>query len=122
MGQPVKLSDTLVDDARSTSAWTDRSIAAQIEHWAALGKAIEPILGYEQLLDLKRRGAARSLADCLAEVETPMGHERLRSVLEKRPFPHYEPVPGSPGLFLRIEASGKKVRGRFVNRRFVPVR
>ncbi len=122
MGQPVKLSDSLVEDARLTSALTERSIAAQIEHWASLGKAIEPILGYEQLLGLKRRGAARSLVDSLTEVETEAGRNRLRDVLAMRPFPHYEPVPGAPGELVRVDAEAKRVRGRFVKRQFVPVR
>lgn len=120
MGQPVKLSDALVLDARLCGELTERSIAGQIELWAALGRAIEPVLGYEQTLDLRRRGAARSIADCLASVGTDPGRTRLATVLEKRPYPHYEAAPGAPGWIVRIDATGERVRGRFVRRQFVP--
>ena len=41
MSQPVKISDDLVLDARLTGEIVRRSIAGQIEFWAALGRAIE---------------------------------------------------------------------------------
>ncbi len=44
MGQPVKLSDELVDDARAVVPFSQLSIAGQIEFWAGLGKSIEPLL------------------------------------------------------------------------------
>ena len=44
MSQPVKLSDELVLDARLTSKAAERSIAGQIEFWAQLGRAIEPLV------------------------------------------------------------------------------
>ena len=37
MGQPVKLSDALVLDARIAAEAQERSIAGQIEFWAKLG-------------------------------------------------------------------------------------
>jgi len=36
MGMPVKLSDDLVLSARLEAEATDRSITAQIEHWAKI--------------------------------------------------------------------------------------
>ena len=44
MSQPVKVSDSLVLDARLTGEVAERSIAGQIEFWARLGRAIEPLL------------------------------------------------------------------------------
>lgn len=44
LGQPVKLSNERVDDARAVVPFSHRSRAGQIEFWAALGKAIEPLL------------------------------------------------------------------------------
>ncbi len=94
MGQPVKLSDTLVLDARLCSEATERSIAGQIEFWAGLGKAIEPLLRFDEVLRLRKRGKAESLGDCLAAVGTPAGKRRLAAALKSRNFPHYEPDPG----------------------------
>ncbi len=50
MSQPVKLSDGLVLDARLTGEIAERSIAGQIEFWANLGRAIEPLLKGDQAL------------------------------------------------------------------------
>src|SRR6266496_3887413 len=47
MGMPVKLSDALVNVARKEAAAADRSITAQIEHWAKLGQSVEAALRHE---------------------------------------------------------------------------
>jgi hypothetical protein len=60
------------------------------------------------------------LSDCLWTVDTPEGRGRVKAHLETRPFPHFEPAPGRPGLLLRIEEGGKRTVGRFVNREFRP--
>ena len=59
MSQPVKLSDQLVLDARLAGKATERSIAGQVEFWAKLGRAIEPLLHGDRAIALCRSGAAR---------------------------------------------------------------
>ena len=93
MGQPVKLSDELVDDARAVVPFSERSIAGQIEFWAGLGKSIEPLPRGDRALALQMAGKDRPLSRLLSEVETPKGRKRLESILNKRPYPHYKPVP-----------------------------
>ena len=121
MSQPVKLSDVLVLDARLTGKIAERSIAGQIEYWANLGRAIEPLLQGTQALALCKKAAARPLSECLETVDTPQGRNRLGKYLDTIPFPHYEPAPNKPGFLVRIEANGKRMVGRFVNRRFQAV-
>jgi hypothetical protein len=118
MGQPVKVSDELLLDARLTAEIAERSIAGQIEFWAQLGRAIEPILQGAQSLALRRAGAARPLSACLESVDSPEGRRRVAEHLASLPFPHYEPAPDSPGLLVRIDADGTRTLGRFVNRQF----
>ena len=118
MGQPVKLSDELVLDARRTSEIAERSIAGQIEYWAQLGRAIEPLLQGAQALALRRSGAAKPLSKCLESVDSDAGRRRVADYLRSQPFPHYEPAPDGPGMLLRIEADGTRTVGRFVNRQF----
>ena len=122
MSQPVKLSDGLILDARLTSEIADRSIAGQIEFWAKLGRAIEPLLAGAQVLALRRAGEVKPLSACVQAVDSPGGRRLVAEHLKTEPFPHYEPVPGRPGLLLRIEASGKRTVGRFVQRRFKATR
>jgi hypothetical protein len=57
MSQPVKLSDEIVLDARLTAEIAERSIAGQIEFWAQLGRAIEPLLDGARAFALRRAGA-----------------------------------------------------------------
>lgn len=120
MSQPVKLSDELVLDARLAGAAFERSIAGQIEFWAQLGRAIEPLLRGTQVLALRRAGAERALSACLESVDTDEGRQRVADYLEQRPYPHYEPSPDAPGVLVRLEADGTRTPGRFVNRRFTP--
>jgi len=121
MSQPVKVSDTLVLDARLTGEVAERSIAGQIEFWARLGRAVEPLLRGDQALALRRAGDAQPLADCLASVGSQAGRRRVADHLNRLPYPHYEPA-AAPGLLIRTEANGKRTFGRFVNRVFQSVK
>ena len=121
MGQPVKLSDALVLDARLTGELTERSMAGQIEFWARLGRAIEPLLESDKALALRKSGDVRRLSELLSSVDLPEGQRRVADYLTEQPFPHYEPLPGRPGLLVRIEEDGTRTVGRFVNRRFQPI-
>ena len=122
MSQSVKLSDELVLDARLASQLAERSIGGQIELWAKLGRAIEPLLTGTQVLALQHAGAVKPLSACLATVDSPEGRRRVADHLDTQPFPHYQPVPGRPGMLCRIDADGRRTIGRFMHRRFKPVR
>ncbi len=121
MSQPVKLSDTLVLDARLTAESAERSIAGQIEFWAKLGRAVEPLLQGVQAMALTRAGAARPISECLESADSPKGRKRVAEHLNAQPYPHYEPSD-IPGLLVRITADGKRSTGRFVNRSFEVVK
>jgi hypothetical protein len=122
MSQPVKLSDALVLDARLAGKTVERSIAGQVEFWAKIGRAVEPLLQGTQMLALCRNAATRPLSACLKSVDSPAGRRRLTEFLQSQPWPHYEPHPDRPGVLIRIEANGKRAVGRFVNRQFQPVK
>ena len=53
MAQSVRLSNTLVGQAKAVGAAMSRSGAGQIEHWAKIGKIAEenPDLSYEFIRD-----------------------------------------------------------------------
>lgn len=120
MSQPVKISDELLLDARMTARLAERSIAGQIEFWAQLGRAIEPLLQGTQALALKQAGTAVPISELLASVDTATGRRRVRHYLDSRPFPHYEAAPDSPGLLWRVMEDGSRMLGRFVGREFRP--
>lgn len=122
MSQPVKLSDSLVLDARMTGEIVERSIAGQVEFWARLGRAVELLIEGPQVLALCRNAGARPLSACLASVDTPAGRQRVSEFLESQPFPHYKPHPHQAGLLIRTDANGRKTVGRFLHRQFEPIR
>ncbi len=115
------MSDTLVLDARITGGIAERSIAGQIEFWARLGRALEPLMRGDQILALCRSGA-KPLSACLQTVDSPEGRRRVVEHLDAQPYPHYKPSPDTPGLLIRIEADGRRTQGRFINRQFKAVK
>src|ERR1700690_2708912 len=122
MSQPVKVSDALLLDARVAGEVVERSIAGQIEFWAKIGRAIEPLLRGDHVLALCRAGNVKPLSACLESVDSPAGRQRVLDHLKPKPYPHYEAAVALPGLLVRIEADGKRTMGRFVNRQFQPVK
>ena len=119
MPQPVKVSDELLVDARVAGEATERSIAGQIEYWARLGKAVDLELRAAEVMRLKQVGAARPLSELIAAAGT---RRKLRAYLATRPFPHFEPARGKPGLLVKIDKDGTRTPGRFVKRLFRPAR
>jgi hypothetical protein len=120
MSQPVKVSDALLLDARIAGEMVERSIAGQVEFWAKIGRALEPLLRGDQVLALCRSGNVKPLSACLESVDSPAGRKRVFEHLRTRPYPHYEAAAEPAGALVRIEADGKRTVGRFVNRQFQP--
>jgi hypothetical protein len=122
MSQPVKLSDALVLDARVAGKAVERSIAGQVEFWAKLGRALEPLLQGAQAMALCRDADTQPLSKCLETIDSPAGRRRVAGYLASLPYPHYEAHPTRAGLLIRVDEGGRRTPGRFVNRRFQPVR
>jgi hypothetical protein len=122
MGQPVKLSDALILDARVAGETFERSLAGQVEFWARLGRAMERLMSTAEIIDLKQRSDRRPLSECLRSVDGEAGRARTRAVLAARPFPHFEPAPGRPGHVVKIDEDGARTVGRFVGRVFQTAR
>jgi len=118
MSQPVKLTDELVLDARMTAKAAERSIAGQIEFWAQLGRAVEPLLRGDKALALRHSGNERPLSEALEAVDSDVGRERVHDYLATQPFPHFETSPEHPGMLIKIDEDGNRTLGRFVNREF----
>ncbi len=119
MSQSSEFSDELVSDAHLAAEAAQRSIAAQIEFWAQLGRAIEPLLDGARGLTL-RVVTIRPLSECLGTIDSEEGRHRVAAYLAARPYPHYQPSPGGQGLFVRVAMDGTRTLGRFVGREFRP--
>ena len=64
-----------------------------------------------------RREEARALSECLADVDTTRGRERVAAYLAAQAFPHFE-ATDVPGLLIKLDSDGTRTLGRFVNRQF----
>ena len=119
MGQPVKLSDALVMEARIAGEAMQRSIAGQVEFWASLGMRMERIMNGSQMMQTRQKSVAAELSEGLESVNKPEGRARLAEYLASTPFPHYTPHPEKARVFFREDADGRVTEGRFVGREFV---
>ena len=133
MPQPVKLSDPLIDAAREAAPLAHRSLAAQIEHWAALGRAIEGNLTATQSATLTRsiqeprpaayapQPPAQALAEALQAALTPQLSRETSAELARSAGPIYGSHPAYPGYLVRYDPDGTLTPGRLVDREFRPV-
>jgi ParD-like antitoxin of type II bacterial toxin-antitoxin system len=133
MGMPVKLSDNLVRSARAEAKSSDRSITAQIEHWATLGRAVEAALMHDDLLALKqhqgnlkqaftnpmKRQGVLALLDQIAQATD---RSSLKEKIRALGKPIYSIDPQYPGMLIKIDPDGRRTPGHLRNRRFVPAR
>jgi hypothetical protein len=121
MGQPVKLSDELILDARVAGAAMQRSIAGQVEFWARVGSAIERVANRSQIERLQEK-AALPLSEIVATINRPAGRARLKEYLDSRPFPRFSPHPKFARTFIREDADGTRTIGRFQRGKFIASR
>lgn len=78
MGIPVRLSDDLMTLAKQAAEGATRSLTAQVEHWALIGRAVENALDHASLATLKASGGklARAFPDASA------GTTVMRAILQ----------------------------------------
>jgi hypothetical protein len=119
MGLPIKISEALALAARTEAKVFDRSIASQLEHWALIGRAVEQVLGHDQIAALKRQAGMPEFADAMRKASTEAGQRRALAHLRKLGGPRYSIDPTRRGGIVRIDVDGSRTRGPFVRRRFV---
>lgn len=125
---PVKLSDELVNVARKEAAAAERSITAQIEHWAKLGQSVEAALRHEDALAVKASEGKLAVAfpvpatrDAVYQLLRNIAgddHAQLGKAL-RRGRTVYESDPSGTGGIVRIAPDGTRTRGRLEKRVFV---
>lgn len=131
MGMPVKLSDELVRLARQEAEQADRSITAQIEHWAKLGRAVEVALGYQQTTALKtlaldvgdphRDSSKRdTVLAVLEQVAGSSDRTTVVNAIRASERSVFGTDPTYPGMIVRQDPDGTRTLGRFVSGQFVP--
>ncbi|MGH7319261.1 MAG: TA system antitoxin ParD family protein [Candidatus Rokuibacteriota bacterium] len=129
MPSPVKVSDRLLALAREEAQGTHRSATAQIEHWATLGRAVEVMVAYRDVLALKRAGQALPIPafvrreeahELLARLVEDVDREEVKARIRAAGTPLYTTDPDYPGMIVEVEADGTRIPGHLEGRRFVP--
>jgi hypothetical protein len=127
---PVRLQQTLMENARLAGARHQRSAAEQIEYWAALGRQVASVLDPDTLLDVAS-GLARLKVEAVTappadpeEIFGAIESERQSGRLSAKVSTaarRYQASSTAPGLLEEIDQEGRRRLGRFENGTFVPV-
>ena len=131
MGTPLKVSDSLFAVAKQEAQATQRSITAQVEHWARIGRAVEAVLAHQELLTLKQVGELltpmypsaarrREVHDLLTRIAASTDREVTKTALRADGTPLYATDPEHPGMIIQVQSDGTRTPGRLEGRRFVP--
>lgn len=119
---PLRIDSELVNQARSSGALFDRPSTAQIEHWAKLGRVLDTVLSGSSAAKVKELAQVKGLDEVVKLSQTDAGQKKARAIIARYRGPVYEADPKTPGLIIERSPDGKTRRGRFANRKFVPVR
>ena len=129
MAAPVKVSDRLLALAKQEGRGTHRSATAQIEHWATLGRGVEVLVAYSEVLALKRAGQTlpiptfvrgEDVHDLLAGLVKGADRAGVKARIHAAGTPLYTTDPDHPGMIVEIQADGSRTPGSLEGRRFVP--
>jgi len=130
MPAPVKIADRLLTLAKEEAAGAHRSTTAQIEHWATLGRAVEVMLAYRDVLALKRTGltlpipahvSSDDVREVIAAIAADTDRERVKERIHAGGLPIYTMDPKHPGMVVEVQADGTRTPGFMDGRTFVPV-
>jgi hypothetical protein len=131
MPAPVKVSDKLLALAKAEARGAHRSATAQIEHWATLGRTVEVMAAYRDVLALKRVGAAlpmpafvprAAVREVLEALVGDPDRAGVQARIRAAGGPVYASDPDRPGVVTEVGERGRRTPGRLVHRRFVPTR
>jgi len=122
---PLRLDDDLVSAAAQVGSIQKRTTRKQIEFWAELGKAVEPLLDitdvYAIIQGLKRinvepvTSAPVTSSAVFNSLENSRNSDAFLKKVAPTPF-YYEASSTRPGLLDRVETdSGKRQTGQFDN-------
>lgn len=127
MSTAIKVSESLAEEARTAAQDADRSLTGQVEHWARLGKAIEPLLTTKTITALKKwpeltpeeeEIEKQHILEALEQFRnTPASVLRERIGLDKMTI--YLPDPERPGGLIQVKPDGTRQHGRRVGSEFV---
>ena len=129
---PIRLDPKLIELAKREGATKKRSAPKQIEYWAELGKAVEPVIdlkdayeiiqGFMKISVESLESKAVSPKDAFDSLEEKRENGELSEIVAESPV-YYEASISKPGLLDKVtSATGKRQTGMFRNGKFEPAK
>lgn len=111
----VSLPQEFAADVRAHSAASDRSMAAQLEHWAKVARAMEQVVPAATLAELKSSQGAADVLTRLVSFLMPRQGAPSPSLdrLAAAKSPRYGVDDNDPQVAVRIDPDGTQTRGVF---------
>ena len=130
MGIPLKVSDGLFAVAKQEAEAAERSITAQVEYWAKIGRAVETVLAHQELLTLKKAGdlltptfptltRRRDVHALLTKVAKDLDRQAIKKHIYAAKTPVYSSDPKHPGMIVQVLSDGTRTLGSMKGRQFV---
>jgi ParD-like antitoxin of type II bacterial toxin-antitoxin system len=127
----IKISADLAAAARAAAEAAERSLTAQIEHWARMGKKLdEQVTGGAMMAFKRSEGGSGTMEEPAhrMEIEAVLAQLRQPGFATQAALASgflmgrttYGGDPNEPGVILRYEANGTETRGRMVDGVFCP--
>jgi hypothetical protein len=128
MANPLRLSSELLEAAERESLIQKRSVPKQIEFWATLGKALQSVIDYSDVIavtqGLKKiiiepiESPTVTPEDVFADLERTRGNGMLAKNVTTVSI-YYETSQRHPGMIDMVDlTTGKRRTGRFLNGQF----
>ena len=128
MPLPVKISDRLLALAKAEAGNAHRSATAQIEHWATLGRAVEAMVAYRDMLALKRAGQTlpipahvtpEDVDDLVTTIVENADRESVKARIRAGGTVLYTTDPRYPGMVVEVRPDGTRTPGVLKGRQFI---
>lgn len=109
----VSLPAAFADALREQADVSNRSMAAQLEHWARIAKAVEMIAPTNSITRVKSAKNSTDILNALASFVMEPNVDALRSRLNSSGVVRYGPDPAHPSSVLEYRPDGTIARGSF---------
>lgn len=109
----VSLPAAFAESLRADADGHDRSMAAQIEHWSRIGKAIETVAPGNSINIVKNAKDPSDILSALAAFVAAPNVNALRSQYGSSGAVNYGTDPAHPGVVFQYNRDGTVVRGSF---------
>jgi ParD-like antitoxin of type II bacterial toxin-antitoxin system len=113
----VRIAVELMNEAETAAKIHQRSLSAQVEHWARIGAAIDGSLNTRDIGQIKTATSDAQIYAALTAIVAGLGAQATLRHLKASDGPIYEEHPTRNDLIVRIQ-NGHKQAGRFLEGTF----